>query len=277
MFRHPLPILCQHRTAAVVAMLGAMLALPALGASCGARSGAETVALVELYTSEGCDTCPPADRWLAASFRGNAAAARAIPLAFHVDYWDRLGWKDRFATAAYTERQYAAMRANHTATVYTPQVLVQGRDFAGWRGKGRSLSSAVAAANGRPPRADITLDAVARPGGVAVKTQVQIAVAADRDGATAYVALVDSGLVSEVRAGENAGARLTHDHVVRVLQAAPAVDASGAGAVEVVLPWPSEAGHDPTVVAFVQNAQTGDVLQALALPLSEAACAVAPR
>ena len=120
--------------AAMACAVGALLSLPALGATCGARSGASTVALVELYTSEGCDSCPPADRWLAGAFRGNADTARAIPLAFHVDYWDRLGWKDRFASAAFTERQYAAMRANHTGFVYTPQVLVQGRDFSGWRG-----------------------------------------------------------------------------------------------------------------------------------------------
>jgi hypothetical protein len=166
------------------------------------------------------------------------------------------------------------MRANHTTSVYTPQVLVQGRDFPGWRGKGRSdVSSVVAAANARPTRAEITLEAVTQPDGVAVKTQVRIAGIADREGAMAYVALVDSGLVSEVRAGENAGARLSHDHVVRAFRAVMAVDASGAGVADVVLPWPSEAGKDPTVVAFVQNAQTGDVLQALALPLSEPACA----
>ncbi len=134
--------------------------LPAAGAACVATSGAGTVALVELYTSEGCDSCPPADRWLAATFRGDGAAARAVPLAFHVDYWDRLGWKDRLATPAYTERQYAAMRANRARFVYTPQVLVQGRDFPGWRETGRgSEAAARVPSNARPaPRRDRRLD-----------------------------------------------------------------------------------------------------------------------
>src|SRR6478752_5750713 len=77
--------------------------------SCRAASGPQVLPLVELYTSEGCDSCPPADRWLAKQFPAAATDARAVALAFHVDYWDRLGWADRFASPAYTERQYASM------------------------------------------------------------------------------------------------------------------------------------------------------------------------
>ena len=138
-------------------------------------------------------------------------------------------------------------------------------------GTQHSVGEVVATANARPARADIALEAAAQPAGVAVRAQVQVPDVADRKGAIPYVALVDSGLVSDVRAGENAGARLTHDHVVRAFRAGSAVDASGAGGADVVLPWPSEAGHDAAIVAFVQNAQTGDVLQALALPLTEPA------
>src|SRR5262245_59400524 len=102
----------------ITASLAVMLATAAIAAAlsreaiasptCAAQSGPQTAALVELFTSEGCNSCPPADRWLSSTFREDAPA-RAIPLAFHVDYWDRLGWKDRFATAEYTQRQYAAM------------------------------------------------------------------------------------------------------------------------------------------------------------------------
>ena len=121
----------------------AAFAVPASADVCTAKSGREAVALVELYTSEGCDSCPPADRWLSTTFRKGVAGVAAIPLAFHVDYWDRLGWKDRFASPAYTERQYVAMRANHAGFVYTPQVLVQGRDFPEWRGRGSTAFTAV--------------------------------------------------------------------------------------------------------------------------------------
>ena len=94
---------------------------------------------------------------------------------------------------------------------------------------------------------------------------------AERDGAKLQVALVDSGLVSQVKAGENAGARLAHDHVVRAMKGSIAIDANGDARGELVLPLPVESGQMPEVVAFVQNAATGEVLQALSLPLV-AAC-----
>ena len=122
--------------ALVAFVAGAVLTQPSIGftAACSARSGPQTTALVELYTSEGCDSCPPADRWLSTSFRPGAAAAGAVALAFHVDYWDRLGWNDRFASAAYTERQYDVTRTGNARFAYTPQVVLQGRDFPDWHG-----------------------------------------------------------------------------------------------------------------------------------------------
>jgi hypothetical protein len=256
-------------TVLAVAVAG-LVAEPARGAGCSAKSAPNAVALVELYTSEGCSSCPPADRWLATTFPANAAGADAIALAFHVDYWDRLGWKDRFASPAYTERQYGAMRANRMRFVYTPQVLVQGKDFPEWRSHGGEAVRAVARA--RPARAEIALDAQPRRGSVAVKATARVASDADRKGVALYVALADSGLVSEVGAGENAGVRLVHDHVVRTFLAGPSPDANGDIRWDVTLPVPAEAGDAPAVVAFVQNAGTGDVLQAVTLPLT-AACA----
>jgi hypothetical protein len=246
--------------------------LPGFAApTCTAASGPRTVPLVELYTSEGCNSCPPADRWLSSSFAPGAAIAGAIPLAFHVDYWDRLGWKDRFAAPAWTERQYAAAHATRSNLVYTPQVLVQGRDFRDWRTAGKS-KAAIAAAGARPARANIMLEATPRQGAVAVKATARVPGSADRKNTALFVALADSGFVSEVKAGENAGARLSHDHVVRALHGGIRVDANGDIAGDVVLPLPAEAGTATTVVAFVQNSETGEVLQALALPLAQPAC-----
>jgi hypothetical protein len=259
--------------AAVLVAIITVTATAGASAACVARSGPQAAALVELFTSEGCNSCPPADRWLASTFPG-AASATAIPLAFHVDYWDRLGWKDRFATAAYTERQYTAMRANHATFVYTPQVLVQGKSIADWNAgsRNRGAAPAIAAANAAPARAEITLEAVPTQGSVAVKALAQVVGDANRKDATIYVALVQSGLSSEVKAGENAGVRLAHDHVVRALRGA-LIDASGRAALETVLPVPADGGTATTVVGFVQNPNTGDVLQALALPLSPDTCA----
>jgi hypothetical protein len=238
-------------------------------ATCSARSGPETTALVELYTSEGCNSCPPADRWLMSSFKPGATGAKSAALAFHVDYWDRLGWKDRFASAAYTERQYDVTRTGGARFAYTPQVVIQGKDYSNWRGAG--VPAALAAINARPARASITVDAAAQPGAIAVHAVAGVPSSADRKDAVLLLALTENSLVSDVKAGENAGVRLTHDHVVRAFRAGPAVGAAGAAEFNAVLPLPAEAGTAPTVVAFVQNTRTGEVLQALPLPL-EAAC-----
>ena len=119
--------------------------------TCHVVSGPRTLPLVELFTSEGCDSCPPADRWLSALFsplRRPELAGSAVAFAFHVDYWDRLGWRDRFASAQFTQRQRDESRAGGAAFVYTPQVVVQGHDAPGWN---RGLAGAVS--GGRTPTA----------------------------------------------------------------------------------------------------------------------------
>lgn len=259
-------------SAALATLVAISLAAGPAAAGCSAASGPRTGALLELYTSEGCDSCPPADRWLSATFPADANGG-VVALAFHVDYWDRLGWKDRFASPSWTERQYASARAARTSLVYTPQVLLQGRDFRSWQSAERSRS-AFAAALAHSPRADIALDAERRADAVAVSATVHMRDAADRAGAALFVALADSGLVSAVKAGENAGKTLRHDHVVRALKgpfALADVDATR----DVVLPLPPERGTATEIVAFVQNVETAEVLQALALPLGRA-CGGAP-
>jgi hypothetical protein len=250
---------------------GTLVAAPAWADGCRASSGPTTVPLVELFTSEGCNSCPPADRWLSANFPAGAPTATAVALAFHVDYWDRLGWTDRFAAPEWTARQHAAARANRSSFVFTPQVLVQGKDFPEWRGRGGAAGLAATAAG--PARARIALVAEARADAIAIKATAHVPGAGDRKGSALYVALADNGLVSDVKAGENAGVRLRHDHVVRALRGGFAVDGNGDVAADVALAWPSEAGQAPTVVAFVQNLETGAVLQALSLPVSAGGCA----
>ena len=234
-------------------------------AQCRAQSGKQTVALLELYTSEGCSSCPPADRW----FSGiDLAPASAIALALHVDYWDRLGWKDRFASAGYTARQYEQMRRQQAAYVYTPQVLLQGRDFRQWGVRGEP-ASAVAAINSRPPRAAVELIASKKGDTAEIEVHVNVPETRERPRARVVVALVQDRLSTTVSAGENAGKQLQHDHVVRQWHAAPGLDAAGELRERVAFRLPSDSGP-VSVVAFAEDAATGDVLQALALPI--AAC-----
>jgi hypothetical protein len=243
-------------------LLAALAAGEAVAApACRAASDALVRPLVELFTSEGCDSCPPADRWFSARFPAGRDSG-AIALAFHVDYWDRLGWSDRFASPSYTARQYDAMRANRATFVYTPQVLLQGHEFA-WRGG----EAPLAAAARQPARAAIALAADVRTGEVVVDVDAEVFDRAFARDARLYVAYADSGLVSDVKAGENRGVRLAHDHVARTLREAGAFDATGRLHASATLARPREAGTHPTLVAFVQRAGSGDVLQALALPL----------
>src|SRR5437764_4799057 len=171
--------------------------------ACRAASGASTRPVIELYTSEGCDSCPPADRWLSASFKDLRGGP--IALAFHVDYWDRLGWKDRFASAAYTERQHQAAAANRASFVYTPQVLLQGRDLS-WR-DARS-TAAVERAAGEPARALVEVTARRDGASLQVHAQARGADAALPGDAALTLVYVDNSLESDVKAGENRGVRL---------------------------------------------------------------------
>jgi hypothetical protein len=247
---------------AVVAMLLAVPVAAASAPSCRVTSGDVVRPLVELYTSEGCDSCPPADRWLSATF--GDPRERAIPLAFHVDYWDRLGWNDRFADARYTERQHVAAAANGKTFVYTPQVLVQGRDTR-WQ-DARALPAAAGAA---APRAVVTLDVTPRADTLRVVAAARIDAARLRDGASIGLAYVDSGLVSDVKAGENRGARLRHDHVVRAFATGADRGADGQLTASATFDRPREGGTQPTIVAFVERPSSGEVLQAVALPLTD--------
>lgn len=239
---------------------------PGAGAAdCRVTSPDHTVALIELYTSEGCDSCPPADRWFSGLDLGQDGS-RAVALAFHVDYWDRLGWRDRFGSAAFTARQHEQMQRRRAAFVYTPQVLLQGTDFGAWREAGQP-AAAIAAINARPARAAIELSAASADGRTAaVDLHVRIPQQRDRAHAVAAVALVQSGLGSDVKAGENAGKHLAHNHVVRSWRADLPIDASGELRRHVELPLPADRG-DVQVVAFAEDGANGDVLQALALPL----------
>ena len=255
--------------AAVVAAAGlALAAAPstAAPATCHAASGPQTTPLVELFTSEGCDSCPPADRWLSAQFpplsQSAPARAAALALAFHVDYWDRLGWRDRFASAQFTQRQYDEMEANGSALVYTPQVLVQGHAVPDW--KSGKAAEAIAAALRRTPRAAVSLDVTpGGTGGPKVAATANVADPSLRKRAVLWLAFVDSGHVTDVAAGENRGARLRHDNVVRSLHGPYPVDGNGIASASLTLALPAIQGTAPTIVAFVQDTRNGDVLQAL--------------
>lgn len=200
--------------------------LSAQAATCERTAAARPPLVVELYTSEGCSSCPPADRWLS-SLKGRDDV---LPIAFHVGYWDRLGWVDRFATREITDRQYQLAQAMGARNVYTPQVVVQGHDWRRWP----------------------TLPAPSAPAPVTLKLSrdadmVTAEVGAGAGRWTGYWALLEDGHRSRVSAGENRGETLAHDHVVRLYQ--PVGEWEGARRFTLALP-PADPAH-PRRVAFV--------------------------
>ena len=247
--------------AAVAACSVVPLAHAAPG-ECSAKSGPGTAALVELYTSEGCDSCPPADSWLRKL--PDAGAGGVVPLSFHVDYWDYIGWKDPFANPAFGARQRELAAITRARVVYTPQVTLAGRDYRSW-GSGVRFAADVRAVNAVPARAEIALAlAGSQPGSTELRASATVPKVEDRTDAALYVAVYENGLANRVTAGENRGATLHHDFVVREWWGPIALDR--AGATELVRKPAARGLANGGIAAFVQSRRTGEVLQALALP-----------
>jgi hypothetical protein len=236
-------------------------------AQCFAESGERRVPLLELYTSEGCNSCPPADRWVSALPGRGLTHERVVALAFHVDYWNYLGWTDPFSKADYSERQRAASQRNRARFVYTPQLLLNGKDYR--RGALRDeFAERVHALNADAARARISLKLATKSADeLSVQGSVFVPDATQRHAARAYLALYQNNLENHVTAGENRGKRLRHDFVVRDLAGPYSLDSQGALAFSYRFGLaPGWNTGDLHVAAFVQDQFSGDVLQALALP-----------
>jgi len=249
------------RTSWIAPLLAATLAaVPARALQCKATSGTERHALVELYTSEGCSSCPPAERWLSRLGSGRTDP-RVVPVEFHVDYWDRDGWKDPFSDARYTRRQEQFQKASGARFVYTPQVVVSGRDVPDWRG----VSVPFSVLHGRTgdAKAKIAVDAtVADDASIHGAVDATVVSGTPAKNLTLVVLAVQNGLASRVTAGENRGERLTHDFVARDM--ASLVLAQPSGHLDFAFrPGARWVAPRMSVAAFVQDAKTGEVLQAV--------------
>lgn len=234
-------------------------------AQCNAASGAQRVPLLELYTSEGCDSCPPTDRWVSALPSRGLSAERVVTLAFHVDYWNHLGWADPFSQARFSERQRWVSLHNRSRVIYTPQLVLNGHDYR--RGTfDDNFSAKVFAINREQPKAAIMLrQSPPKDGILEIDGTATIHHAGERRNAQVYIALYENNLANEVTAGENRGKKLQHDFVVHDLAGPFAGDTSGKFGHRFRLDkrWKL---RDLQIAAFVQNQRTGEVLQALVLP-----------
>jgi hypothetical protein len=191
----------------------------------GGPPASRTPVLIELFTSEGCSSCPPSDAMLAALTAGQPFnGAEVIGLEMHVDYWDRQGWKDPFSSSAFTRRQQEYATALKVADIYTPQIVVDGTaQMAGTDEE--AVRRAVADAGARP---HVPVRITNSTSGNTVRLSIDVPPApAGAERIDLFVALAEGGLVSRVLKGENSGRTLEHGAVVRRLESAGAIRESG--------------------------------------------------
>ncbi|MBU0590067.1 MAG: DUF1223 domain-containing protein [Gammaproteobacteria bacterium] len=232
---------------AVCAVMAGATASFSMENGCAAQSGAQVTPVIELYTSEGCSSCPPADQWLS-TLKGKPLVVQA----FHVGYWDYIGWVDRFATPANTTRQREIAARNHQRSIYTPQAVLNGADWRNWR---NGLPGTQ-----EPARTSISLRQLGPDQFEAVVTT--------HSGAPsswgAYWTVTEHGHSSNVKAGENAGEYLQHDFVVRQYTLAGEYKGDASSPQKLTLrsiaPNP---GHPRQINMVVFDPQTGKTLQAV--------------
>lgn len=218
------------------------------------------VAVVELFTSQGCSSCPPAEKVLEDLRRAAERDGRPIfTLAFHVDYWNHGGWADPFSDAAYSHRQQEYVKAFKLDSLYTPQMVVNGRrEFVGSDAGAADRSVKEATAAKATARISVVVHATGKDG-----YQVRTTVDGADANAVLNVAVVEQGLSTEVKGGENGGRRLQEPSVVRWFKTVPISDA---GDVEVP-PLPAVRADRASVVVFVQRSDNKSVLGAATAPL----------
>ncbi len=211
------------RTIAAAAVFVSLIAAAGRAAGAGPDDAAappRTPVIVELFTSQGCSSCPPADDLLRSLARNQPVpGALIIPLSEHVDYWDRLGWRDPFSSPRFTARQRDYAAAFDAPTTYTPQIVVDGRvGLIGSRGV--EVRAAIGDARNRP-KVPVRIEVASHPHSRVVEVAAAIGPDEPRVAAEAlgvWLAITEGGLATDVLAGENRFRRLRHSGVVRHLE-----------------------------------------------------------
>lgn len=244
-----------------ILVLASLFSCSALAAdSIVVSSGDKQTAVVELYTSEGCSSCPPADRWLSQLIEIPKDELDVLALAFHVDYWDYLGWKDRFSSATYTSRQRQLGANNLQRTIYTPEFFVNGMEARG----ASNILDKIRQANQQQSPLDLRLT-VSRD-----KTDLLLELQSpgERDtiGQIHHRYLVyENNLSTDVKRGENSGEVLKHAQVVRYMSKARSLREQNRYRIEIDPDWQLE---HVGVAVLVTSPGNRHYLQALHTPVA---------
>ena len=219
------------------------------------KPATQPVVVLELFTSQGCSSCPPADRALQELTQKAARPGQAVyGLSFHVDYWNRLGWQDPFSSKLFTDRQRQYDRVLNSRT-YTPQLVINGQqDVIG--GQRTKIEQAIQAIQKQPASSFVGVD------GSVVRDAKQVTVTYELSAAGAYrvnVALVQKEARTIVGNGENSGRTLVNTNVVRQFKTVEQSGTSGG----LVLPLPAGLKPEQTaIIVYVQRVDTGQVVGA---------------
>lgn len=222
-----------------------LLLLPALSQAQEWHSGTKQAQLVELYTSEGCSSCPPADKWLSSLKDNPTLFKNIIPVALHVDYWDYIGWEDPFASPKHTQRQRNYAKQGHISQIYTPSFVVDNTEWRQWFRGQRTLPVSH--------KISSELDVLLSDDNI-----LNVTYSDDRN-TELHVTYLGMGLTTQVKAGENRNRLLHHDFVALDYFSLP-----GNQEWTVVLPDIPKLGQENTALAvWISDKHTNEVLQAV--------------
>ncbi|HYX54431.1 MAG TPA: DUF1223 domain-containing protein [Candidatus Limnocylindrales bacterium] len=248
------------RTLALLLVLSGLIVISLLLTSPSAAAPpARKAVVVELFTSEGCSSCPPADELLRKLAENSPSdGVEVIPLGFHVDYWNHLGWRDRFSDAAYSKRQEEYARRFRLDGPYTPQTVIDGSSELVGNDKS-GLAKAIASAAAQPQPADVQLN-LSVAGKLAVKVLAPQSASGD-----VWLAITENNLSSQVSAGENIGHTLRHAAVVHEFRRIGALQNGGFNTDIPIALQKDWKRNDLVISVFVQSAAQGPVLGAAAV------------
>ncbi|PCJ30850.1 MAG: hypothetical protein COA90_08110 [Gammaproteobacteria bacterium] len=248
--------------------LAILLLLPSLlwAESWQAESGDKQVAVLELFTSEGCGLCPAAEHWVSGLDEQGITEKQLIVLGFHIDYLnDSKGWIDRFASPLFSNRQRQLARINLYDTVYTPEFVLGGEVIHNWD---KHVKKGIRTLNNFESEADIVLSVEQKAEQLIIESKLHIEGKANQEHAKLYIAIIEDNIISKVESGDNRGMTFNHQHLVRQWLGPFDLDASGDSTIAITVDkneqWKSE---QLSVVAVVQNLDDGFVLQGLKLAL----------
>lgn len=266
----------RKRTFALGAMLAMLVNTATAAPVCQWKSPTQPLLVAELFTSEGCNSCPPAERWLSKTLKADALADQILPLAFHVDYWDYIGWKDPYSKPEFTNRQYEWQKSGASQIVYTPEFILSGKEYRGWRNPSALRQALAENATQKAPLEIKATLVSSNSNALAIRLEQQWHGRPEANAQTALF-LYEDGLSQQVSAGENRGELLQHDAVVRSTLNVEKLKPNGAATV-VNIPLQKDWRANRLGLGVVVSADNGQrVFQALNVPRLLAQCTEQPQ